>query len=85
MQRAPGFEHVEDQALPLEIRRLCGKVPRKRMGIELLGSAADEQYIMHVGLDQPAEPPPQTVDRLARALATLQGILSALRVISTIM
>ena len=23
------------------------------MGIELLGSAANDQYIMHVGLDQP--------------------------------
>ena len=27
---APGFEQFEDMELPLEIRNLCAKVPRKR-------------------------------------------------------
>ena len=38
---APRFEHFEDQALPLEIRNLCTKVPRKRLATGLLGSAAN--------------------------------------------
>ena len=30
---APGFEQFGDRELPLEIRNLCAKVPRKRLGI----------------------------------------------------
>ena len=48
-------EHFEDQELPLEIRNLCTKVPRKRLAIGLLGSAANVQHTMHVGLSQLAD------------------------------
>ena len=54
---ALGFEQFEDQELPTEVRDLCTKVPRKRHGVRLLGSAANVQYCMHVGLGQPSEPP----------------------------
>ena len=57
---APGFEQFEDQELPTEIRDLCTRVPRKRHGVGLLGSAANTQCGMHVGLGQIAEPPTQT-------------------------
>ena len=49
---APGFEQVEDQELPTEVRDLCTRVPRKRHGVSLLRSAANMQYGMHVGLGQ---------------------------------
>ena len=50
------------------------KVPRKRLGTSLFGSAANVQHGMHVGLGQPAEAPTQTVERLDKALKTLQCI-----------
>ena len=53
---APGFEQYEGQELPTEVRDLCLRVPRKRHGVSLLGSAANMQYCMYVGLGQPAEP-----------------------------
>ena len=61
--RAPGFEQFEDAELPMEVRNLCLKIPRKRCGVSLLGSAANTQHCMHVGLDQPAEAPTQTIER----------------------
>ena len=54
---APGFEQFEDQELPMEVRDLCTRVPRERHGVTLLGSAANMQYAMHVGLGQLAGPP----------------------------
>ena len=54
---APGFEQFEGQELPLEIGNLCAKVPRERLGVGLLGSAANVQRSMHVSLGQPAEAP----------------------------
>ena len=42
------------------------------IGINLLGSATNMQYCMHVG--QPAEPPTQTTERVEKAMATLQSI-----------
>ena len=48
--------------------------PKGRQGIELFGSAANVQYTMHVGVGEPAGAPTQTVDRLEKALRTLQGI-----------
>ena len=65
---APGFEQFEDQELPLVIWNQCAKVPRKRLGISLLGSAANVQH-----LGQPAEAPTETVERLGKALKTLQS------------
>ena len=50
------------------------RVPRKRHGVSLLGSAANIQYGMHVGLGQLAEPPTQTTELVEKALATLQSI-----------
>ena len=47
--------------------------PRKRHGVSLLGSAANT-HCMHVGLGQPAEAPTQTIERVEKALATLQNI-----------
>ena len=70
---APGFEQFEDMELPTEVRDLCVRVPRKRHGVSLLGSAANTQHCMHIGLDQPSEPPTQTVERVEKALATLQS------------
>ena len=49
------------------------RVPRKRHGVSLLGSAANAQHCMHVGLGQPAEAPTQAVERVEKALATLQN------------
>ena len=71
---APGFEQFEDAELPKEVRNLCLKIPRKRHGVNLLGSAANAQYCMHVGLGQPAEVPTQTIERVEKALTTLQCI-----------
>ena len=65
---APGFEQFEDQELPLVIWKQCAKVPRERLGISLLGSAANVQH-----LGQPAEAPTETVERLGKALKTLQS------------
>ena len=36
---APGFEQFEDAELPMDVRNLCLKIPRKRLGVSLLGSA----------------------------------------------
>ena len=71
---APGFEQFEDQELPTEVRDLCTRVPRKRHGVSLLGSAANMQHCMRVGLGQPAQPPIQTIERVEKTLATLQSI-----------
>ena len=71
---APGFEQFEDQEVPTEVRDLSTKVPRERHGVSLLGSAANMQYGMHVGLGQLAEPPTQTTERVEKALATLLSI-----------
>ena len=71
---APGFEQFEDAELPMEVRNLCLRVPRKRHGVSLLGSAANMQHCMHVGLGQPAEAPTQTIESVEKALATLQSI-----------
>ena len=71
---APGFEQFEDAELPMEVRNLCLKIPRKRHGVSFLGSAANAQHCMHVGLGQPAEAPTQTIERVEKALATLQSI-----------
>ena len=71
---ALGFEQFEDQQLPSEIRKLCTKVPRKRLAIGFLGSAANVQHTIHAGLGQMAEAPTQTVKRLKKALTTLQSI-----------
>ena len=71
---APGFEQFEDAELPMEVRNLCLKIPRKRHGVSLLGPAANAQHCMHVGLGQPAEVPTQTIEREEKALATLQRI-----------
>ena len=71
---APGFEQFEDAELPIEVRNLCLKIPRKRHGVSLLGSAANAQHCMHVGLGQPAEVPTQTIERVEKALMTLQSI-----------
>ena len=57
---APGFEQFEDAELPMEVRNLRMKVPRKRHGVSLFGSAANTQHCVHVGLGPPAEAPTQT-------------------------
>ena len=64
----------EDAELPMEVRNLCLRVPRKRRGVSLLGSAANTQHCIHVGLGQPAEAPTQTIERVEKALGTLQSI-----------
>ena len=74
--RAPGFEQFEDAELPIEVRILCLKIPRKRHGVSLVGSAVNAQHCMHVGLDKPAEVPTQTIVRDLRAT---NMIMSALR------
>ena len=71
---APGFEQFVDEELPMEVRNLCLKIPRKRHGVSLLGSAANPQHCMHVGLGQSAEAPTQTIERVEKAVAPLQGI-----------
>ena len=69
---APGFEQFEDAEPRPEVRNLCLKIPRKRHGVSLLGSAANAPHGMHVG--QPAEVPTQTIERVEKALMTLQSI-----------
>ena len=54
--------------------RLCLKIPRKRLGVSLLGPAANAQHCMHVGQGQPVEAPTQTSERTEKALMTLQSI-----------
>ena len=71
---APGFHQFEDAELPMEVRNLCLKVPRKRHGVSLLGSAVNTQHCTHVGLGQLAETPTQTIERVEKALATLHNI-----------
>ena len=46
---ALGFEQYEDQELPIEVRDLCLKFPRKRDGVSLLGYAANMLFCMNVG------------------------------------
>ena len=48
--------------------------PTKATGVNLLGSAANTQYGMHVGLVQLAEPPTQTTERVEKALRDLVAI-----------
>ena len=43
------------------------RVPCKRHDVSLLGSAANTQHCMHVGLGQPAEAPTQTIERVEKA------------------
>ena len=50
------------------------RTQNKRHGVSLLGSAANAQHCMHVGLGQPAEVPTQTIERVEKALMTLQSI-----------
>ena len=71
---APGFEQFEDAALPLSARNLCLRIPRKRHGVSLLGSEANAQHCMQVGLGQITEAPTQTKERVEKALVTLQNI-----------
>ena len=71
---APGFQQFEDAELPKEVRNLCLRVPRKRHGVSLLGSAANAQHCMHVGLGQLADAPTQTILRVEKALEALQSI-----------
>ena len=71
---APEFEQFDDAELPTEVRKLCLKIPRKRLGVSLLESAANAQHCMHVGLGQLAEAPTQTIERIEKALTTLQSI-----------
>ena len=66
--RPPGFEQFEDAELPMEVRNLCLRVACKRHDVSLLGSAANTQHCMHVGLGQLAEAPTQTVERVDKAL-----------------
>ena len=73
---APGFEQFEDAELSMEVRNLCLKIPRKRLVVSLLGSAANAQHCMHVGLGQPAEAPTPSKERVEKALTTLQSIES---------
>ena len=54
---------VTDSAVTNVESELPTEVPRKRHGVGLLGSAANLQNCMHVGLGQPAEPPTQTTER----------------------
>ena len=68
-ERAPGVEQFEDAELLMEVGNLCLKIPRKRHGVSLHGSAANAQYCMHVGLRQPAEAPSLTIERVEKALA----------------
>ena len=58
----------------MKVRNLCLRIPRKRHGVSLLGSTANAQHCMHVGLGQLAESPTQTVETVEKALATLQNI-----------
>ena len=71
---APGFEQFEDAELPLSVRSLCLRIPRKRHGVSLQGSEANAQHCMQVGLGQITEAPTQTKERVEEALATLQNI-----------
>ena len=72
---APRFELFEDAELPMVVRNLCLKIPRKRHGVSLLGSAANAQHCMHVGLGQPAQVPTQTTEGVEKALTMLQSIV----------
>ena len=49
--RAPEFEQFDDLERPPEVRDLCMRVPRKRHGVSLFGSAANMHHCMHVGWD----------------------------------
>ena len=64
---APEFEQFEDAELPMEVPNLCLKIPRKRHGMSLLGSAANAQHCMHVSLGKPAEVPTETTERVEKA------------------
>ena len=56
---APGFGQCEDAELPLSVRDLCLRIPRKRHGVNLLGFEANAQ---------------QTKERVEKALVTVQNI-----------
>ena len=71
---APGFEQFEDAELPLWVQSLCLRIPRKRHGVSLLGSEANAQHCMQVGLGQITEAPTQTKERVETALVMLQNI-----------
>ena len=71
---APGFDQFEDAEVPMKVRNLCLKIPRKRLGVSLLGSGANAQHCMHVGLGQTAEVPTQTIERVEKALMTLLSV-----------
>ena len=71
---APGFGQFEDAELPLSVRNLCLRIPHKRHGVSLLGSEANAQHCMQIGLGQAAEAPTQTKERVEKALVTLQNI-----------
>ena len=73
---APGYEKFEDAEPPLSVRNLCLRIPHKRHGVSLLGSEANAQHCMQVGLGQITEAPTQTKERLEKALATLRNIES---------
>ena len=60
--------------------RACMRVPRKRHGVSLLGSAANMQYCTHVGLGQPAEPPMQATKRVKKALGTCRALSDLLAI-----
>ena len=64
---APGFEQFEDAELPLSVRNLCLRIPRKRHGVSLLKSPANSQHCMQVGLGQAPEAPAQTQERVEKA------------------
>ena len=82
---ALGFEQFVDAELPMEVRNLCLKIPRKRHGVSLLGSAANAQHCMHVGLGKPAEAPTQTIEKEWRRLSRRCRALRDLRAINMIM
>ena len=71
---APGFEQFEDTWLPLSVRRLCLRIPRKRHGVSLFGSEANAQHCVQVELGQAPEAPTQAKERLEKALTMLHNI-----------
>ena len=71
---APGFEQFEDAELPLSVRSLCLRIPRKRHGVSLLGSEANAQHCVQVEFGQALEAPTQTKERLEKALTMLHNI-----------
>ena len=60
--------------LPMEVRNLCLKIPRKRHGVSLLWLCSERAALHACRLGQPAEAPTQTIERVEKALTTLQSI-----------